>query len=54
MKMGIEDQNLNQQEHMDSLARYLKALRPTVNELADGLVISISLEGMVIKNGKET
>ena len=39
---------------MDSLAQYLKALRPVVNELADGLVLSISLEGMVIRNGKET
>ena len=39
---------------MDSLAQYLKALRPVVNELADGLVLSISLEGMVISNGQKT
>lgn len=50
----IEEQGPNQQAHMDSLVRYLEALRPTVNNLADGLVLSISLEGMVIGNGQET
>ena len=50
----IEDQKPDRQEHMDSVARYLEALRPIVNKLEDGLVISLSLEGMVISNGQET
>ena len=50
----IEDQKSNRQEHMESLNRYLEALRPIVNKLEDGLVLSISLEGMVISNGQET
>ncbi len=39
---------------MDSLARYLEALKPVINKLEDGLVLSISLEGMVIGNGQKT
>ena len=54
MQMMIEDQKPNHQEHSDSVIRYLEALRPTVNKLEDGLVLSISLEGMVIGYGQET
>ena len=50
----IVDKDPNRQEHLDSLIRYLEALRPIVNKLEDGLVLSISLEGMVISNGQET
>ena len=50
----IEDQKPSRQEYMDSVVRYLEALRPIVNKLEDGLVLSISLEGMVIGNGQET
>ena len=50
----IENQKPDRQEHMDSVVRYLEALRPIVNKLEDGLVLSLSLEGMVISNGKET
>ena len=32
----------------------LEALRTVVNELPDGKVLSIPLEGMVISNGKKT
>ena len=50
----IENQKPDRQEHMDSVVRYLEALRPIVNKLEDGLVLSLSLEGMVISNGQET
>lgn len=50
----IEDQKPRRQDHTDSLDLYLDALRPVVNKLEDGLVLSISLEGMVISDGKET
>lgn len=50
----IEDKKPGSQEHTDSLDLYLDALRPVVNKLEDGLVLSISLEGMVISNGQET
>ena len=50
----IEEQRPNRQEHMDSVARYLEALKPVVDKLEDGLVLSISLEGMVISSGQET
>ena len=54
MQMMIENKKPDRQEHMDSVVRYLEALRPIVNKLEDGLVISLSLEGMVISNGQET
>ena len=54
MQMMIENQKPDRQEHMDSVVRYLEALRPIVNKLEDGLVLSLSLEGMVISNGQET
>ena len=50
----IEDQKQNPKVHADSLARYLEALRPAVNKMENGLVLSISLEGMVIGYGQET
>ena len=50
----IEDQKQNPQVHTDSVARYLEALKPIVNKLEDGLVLSISLEGVVIGYGQET
>ena len=50
----IEDQKPRRQDHTDSLDLYLDALSPVVNKLEDGLVLSISLEGMVINNGQET
>ena len=54
MQMMIENQKPDRQENMDSVVRYLEALRPIVNKLEDGLVLSLSLEGMVISNGQET
>ena len=50
----IEDQKLDRRDYTDSLDLYLDALRPVVNKLEYGLVLSISLEGMVISNGQET